>query len=104
MYKTRKNVVLVLVTLISIISFLVMSILLLPNRSSASIPVVTGVVVLMIFAIIVFWANRARNVLLSKVRHDTLESGETVILNNFIDKLRFCYSLYDFFQSICYVL
>ena len=67
MYKTRKNVVLGLVTFISIITFLAMSILLLPDRSSSSLPVVTGVVVLMNFAIIVFWANRARNVLLSKV-------------------------------------
>lgn len=104
MYKTRKNVVLGLVTFISIISFLAMSILLLPDRSSSSLPVVTGVVVLMNFAIIVFWANRARNVLLSKVRHDTLETGETVILNNFIDKLRFCYSLDDFYQAIGDVL
>ena len=104
MYKTRKNVVLILVTLISIISFLSISIFLLPNRLSSNLPVVTGVVVLMIFAIIVFWANRARNVLLSKVRHDTLESGETVILNNFIDKLRFCYSLDDFYQAIGDVL
>lgn len=104
MYKTRKNVVLILVTVISIICFLLMSLSLLPVRNASKFQILTGVVVMLVFATVIFWSNRVRNVLLSKVRKDTLESGETVILNNFIDKLRFCYSVDDFYLAIADVL
>ena len=104
MYKTRKNVVLISVTVVSIICFLLMSLSLLPVRNSIEMPVVTGVVVMLVFATIIFWSNRVRNVLLTRVRKDTLESGETVIINNFIDKLRFCYSVDDFYLAISDVL
>lgn len=104
MYKTRKNVVLISVTVVSIICFLLMSLSLLPVRNSIEMPVVTGVVVMLVFATIIFWSNRGRNVLLTRVRKDTLESGETVIINNFIDKLRFCYSVDDFYLAISDVL
>ena len=104
MYKTRKTTVIISVYVISVIIFLLVSLSLLPGKTSQSFPVVTSVFVALVFSIVVFTGNRIRAWLLAKVRHDTLESGETVILNKFIDKLRFCYSLEDFYNTIAEVL
>ena len=100
MYKTRKKVVLVSVYVFSSIAFLLVSLALLPRKITQTPSRVAFIVTALSFGAITFWGNRVRSWLLAKVRHDTLESGETVILNEFINKLRFCYSLEDFYLAI----
>ena len=104
MYKARKNVVLTLVNIISVLCFIFISLFLLPVRSNSNKDIYTLVVALIVFLVIVFWANRTRAFLLAKVKKDTLDSGETVILNEFISRLRFCYSLDDFYVVLADVL
>ena len=104
MYKARKNVVLTLVNLFAVIFYIVIGIFLLPVRTDSKLSFYTLIVAFIVFLVIVFWANKIRSLLLAKVKKDTLESGETVILNNFISKLRFCYTLEDFYLVLADVL
>lgn len=104
MYKTRKKVVLISVYLLAIALFLFVCFSLLPVKAGEGYSNVTFVVAFLIFIVVSFWANKTRQFLLNRVRHDTLESGETVIINDFIDKLRFCYTLEDFYVVIGDVL
>ena len=100
MYKAQKKIVLVLVNILSIICFILISLFLLPKKEGGLFSIYSFLVVLIVFLVVVFWGNRIRAYLISYVRRHTLESGETVILNNFIDRLRFCYTLDDFYSAI----
>ena len=104
MYKSQKIIVLVSVNVFAIASFILICLFLLPKKDSSSFSIYTFLVTVIIFLAVVFWGNRIRAYLISYVRKHTLESGETVILNNFIDRLRFCYSLDDFYTAIGDVL
>lgn len=100
MYKTRKKIVLTSVYILSVIFFIFICLALLPTKTAAVLPKVSFTITALVFLVITFWGNRIRAWLLAKVRHDTLETGETVILNDFINKLRFCYSLEDFYVTL----
>ena len=104
MYKTRKKVVLVSIYILSVIFFILICLALLPAKITPKITTAGFSVTFLVFLTIVFFGNKLRSWLLAKVRHDTLETGETVILNNFINKLRFCYSLEDFYVTLGDVL
>lgn len=104
MYRTRKKAVLIVVNVLAVISFCLICLFLLPTRTSAERSKVTFIITFVIFWVVVFWANRVRSYLISRVRKETLESGETVILNDFIDRLRFCYTLDDFYLVIADIL
>ena len=100
MYRTRKRVVLISINVITIIGFIMACLLLLPQKTDERFSMNTFLVAFIVFFAAVFWGNRFRSYLMAKVRRDTLETGETVILNDFIDRLRFCYSLDDFYVVI----
>ena len=100
MYKTRKKIVLTSVYILSVIFFIFICLALLPTKTVAVLPKVSFTITVLVFLVIIFLCNRIRAWLLAKVRHDTLETGETVILNDFINKLRFCYSLEDFYVTL----
>ena len=104
MYKTRKRAVLISINVLTIICFIAACLQLLPQKTSEGFSWITLLVAFLVFFATVFWGNRFRSILLAKVRKDTLETGETVILNDFIDRLRFCYSLDDFYVVIGDVL
>ena len=104
MYKTRKRAVLISINIVTIICFIAACLLLLPQKSKEGISWITMLVTSIVFLCTVFWGNRFRTFFLAKVRKDTLETGETVILNDFINRLRFCYSLEDFYIVIGDVL
>ncbi len=104
MYKTRKKIVLVGIYIFSVLFFIFVCLSLLPDKTAKTYSTVAFLVTALVFMVVTFWGNRMRSWLLAKVRHDTLEIGETVILNDFINRLRFCYSLEDFYTVIGDVL
>lgn len=104
MYRVQRKVVLVAINIIAIACFILVSLFLLPKKNSSLFSVHTFIVILIVFLAIVFWGNWLRTSLLAFVRRHTLERGETVILNDFIDRLRFCYSLEDFYTAVADVL
>ena len=104
MYRTRKKIIISGIYLSSVIVFIILSVLLTPltlfNNANFYVFLITSI----IFLSLVFLANRALNVLLGLARRHTIEAGETRILNEFIDRLRFCYSRDDFVANCTEVL
>ena len=81
MYKTRKRVVLISINVLTILCFIAACLMLLPQRTGESFSWITLLVAFIVFFATVFWGNRFRSFFLAKLRKDTLETGETVILN-----------------------
>ena len=104
MYKVRKRVVLILVNVLAIIAFITSTLLLLPERGYFDKTIYSFLVAMIVFMGVAFLSNRIRSYLMHKVHHDTLETGETVLINEFIERLRFCYTLDDFYTSIIDIL
>ena len=100
MYKVRKRVVLILVNIFACVAYVTSTLLLLPKLGYFDSPYNSFLVATILFLGVSFLVNRIRHFLLHRVQKDTLESGETVIINDFIERLRFCYSLDDFYNVI----
>ena len=100
MYKTRKKIVTICVYTLAVIFFIGFSLFLIPEKSTEAPSLYSMLIVAAFFCAIVFLAVRLKSALVSKVYHDTLEKGETVILKKFIDSLRFSYTLDDFYAAI----
>lgn len=104
MYRTRKKLALILINVVAILLFIIVSLALVPPRESKEKSLITFLLVSAIFITVVFLCTKIRSFLYSKIRHDTLESGETTLINQFIDRLRFCYTLDEFYSVIGDVL
>ena len=100
MYKTRRRIVSIAIYAVAIVLFAVFALLLIPERQSEDFLIYSSLIVFVLFTAVIFVCTRIKKHLMEKVHHDTLESGETLILKDFIDRLRFCYSLEDFYQAI----
>ena len=100
MYKTRKKIVTISVYTLAVISFIGFALFLIPEKSTETPSLYSLLVVAAFFCAIIFLAVRLKTTVIAKVRHDTLEKGETMILKKFIDSLRFSYTLDDFYVAI----
>lgn len=104
MYKTRKKIALIGINILSIIIIVLVSLFLLPARKNSDVSIYTFVVASVIILAVLFWGNKIKNYFLNKIRKETLESGETVLINQFINSIRSCYSLDDFYVAIADIL
>lgn len=100
MYKTQKKIVTISVYTLSVIAFIFFSLFLIPEKQTETPSIYSLLIVSAFFCAIVFLAIRLKSSLISRVHYKTLEKGETVILKKFIDTLRFCYTLDDFYVAI----
>ncbi len=100
MYKTRKRLALATVNILVIIAYVILMFTLLPGKTSGAGFLGICLVSSVFFILVAYAANILRQFFLSRVRKETIESGETLILSNFIEKLRFCYTLEDFYAAI----
>ena len=106
MYKTKKRIVLTISGLI-LFAFMVLLVLLVtpfvnPKSPYASVfPFFTACVV---FCVIYAVLSRNQETILEFIRGKELFTKETGILNEFIDRMRFSYSLDDFYDAIGSVL
>ena len=100
MYKTRKKIVNIGILLTAVVLFILLSMFLIPRRDASVPSIYTAGICAGIFVAIIFFCNRLKTHLMKKIRFQTLESGETLVIKNFIDKLRFCYTLDDFYTAI----
>lgn len=104
MYNTRKKVITIGVSIFAIIIFGIFGLSLLPERVGEQMSIYTGSIIAVVFISTVFLTNRLRNILLEKAHFGSLEQGETVILQKFINRLRFCYTLDDLYAAISELL
>ena len=104
MYKTRKKIALIAINVLSIIFVSTITILLIPVRRSSDPSLYTLIVAGVVILATLFWGNRIKNYAISKIKSKTIETGETVLLNEFINSIRSCYSLEDFNSAIADIL
>ncbi len=104
MYKTRKKIALIAINVLSIIFVSAITILLIPVRRSSDPSLYTLIVAGVVILATLFWGNRIKNYAISKIKSKTIETGETVLLNEFINSIRSCYSLEDFNSAIADIL
>ncbi|MCI5606668.1 MAG: PP2C family protein-serine/threonine phosphatase [Treponema sp.] len=104
MYKTRKKIILICVNVVAILLLLFLTVLLLPVKTTSGKYIYSFLLPAVLFIIVGVCGNQCKNKLINSAKKHTLESGETVLINQFIAKLRFCYSLEDFYSVISDIL
>ncbi|MCQ2592363.1 MAG: SpoIIE family protein phosphatase [Treponema sp.] len=100
MYKIRKKVVTISIYILAVALYVVFALLLLPERDTTAFPIYSFLVIAVLFIAVIYLSTLVRNFFLDMVKKTTLEAGETLILRDFIEKLRFCYTLEDFYSAI----
>lgn len=100
MYKTRKSIVSVTLYILAIVLYVFILLNLLPEKNGSEKAYILFIIPALIFTVVTIWLQRIKHFCIKRVRKDTIESGETMILNDFIEKLRSCYSLEDFYGVI----
>lgn len=108
MYKTQRRIALIVINLVAVAAFIFVAINLAPQtkltdyRTYSNIfPIaVTAVLfVVMLFTSITIFEN-AR----VRIERRSMETGATAYITKFIERLRFCYSLEDFYSAVADIL
>lgn len=106
MYKARRRFFLVLVSLIVLVTFLLVALAIIPNY-----PVIqsynlifTAIVVSVLLCILQFIGGLTTSYTDRKLEENVLYTKETALLSEFINNLRFCYTLDDFYDVIGRIL
>ena len=107
MYKARRRITLVSVYLVIAVVFLLLALFLIPQSqsrySTRSNLFPLAVTTVLFFGLLVV-GSILYNVLKVRIEKYSMHSGETALLSNFIDRLRFCYSLEDFTNAVASIL
>ena len=106
MYKARRRSVLLITDTLITALLIILSLTIIPHTDNATFKdilfswgfaAVFFIVLLVIGELIIKNAN-------AKIEQKALYSGETSIISDFIDKMRFCYSLDDFYDIVSKIL
>lgn len=108
MYKTQRRIALIAINLIVMAVFILVAVTLAPQtkltdyRSYSSIfPIIVTAV---LFVIMLFVSTTVFENARVRIEKHSMETGATAYFTKFIEKLRFCYSLDDFYNVISDVL
>lgn len=106
MYKTGRRAVLLITDVVLVIIMLAACMSLIPpiRNSEPYSDAFAFIVATLVFLTLSLIAATIRVVLIDRVQKKALYSGETSILSTFIERLRVCYSLDDFYEIIGTVL
>ncbi|WP_443740239.1 PP2C family protein-serine/threonine phosphatase [Treponema sp.] len=106
MYRTRKRVAILLSTVALLIISILSTVSLVPaarEKNKDAMPFVLGTAsALFCLASVVIY--KIRSEISDRIDKKIMYTGETALLTEFIEKLRFCYSLDDFYDAIASVL
>ena len=104
MYKTRKKVFYIMVNSAVLVLSVALSLLLVMKNVGNALPVILAGVPACVFLIFLVSGAAVRHAIDRVLRKKYLESGETAYLEEFIDRLRFCYSYDDLYKSFADIL
>ncbi|WP_407400421.1 PP2C family protein-serine/threonine phosphatase [Treponema sp.] len=106
MYKTKKRIVKTVSGIITLILAAVIILLITPyvNDRRPNAALFRFITACVVFTVITVVLGRLEGNFLFFIRNKELFTKETGILNQFIDKMRFCYSLDDFYEAIGSIL
>jgi serine phosphatase RsbU (regulator of sigma subunit) len=104
MYKTRKKIIFLSVNAAILVLFIILSMLLVPNSlKDRSLLVLAGVPAVILVMLLID-GDIVQKVLRTHLQTVVFDKSETRFLIEFINKLRFCYSLDDFYKAIAETL
>jgi Serine phosphatase RsbU, regulator of sigma subunit len=100
MYKIRKKIIFISVYAVVLVLFIVLSMVLIPNSLKDRSLIILAGVPAVILIILLIDGDVIRKVLRNSLRRQVFDKSETRYLVDFINRLRFCYSLDDFYKAI----
>lgn len=106
MYKARRRSVLLITDAVITILLIALSLTIIPHTDNGSFTDILfswGFAAVFFVSLLVIGEITTKNAN-AKIEKKALYSGETSILSQFIDKMRFCYSLDDFYEIISQIL
>ena len=108
MYKDRRRLALTLIYVFIAVIFVILAVLLVPQVKINDFRTYTNVfpssVTAVLFGFLLLTGFTGYEVLRTSLEKRTMESGATELLTRFIERLRFCYSLEDFYSAIASIL
>ncbi|MBQ0165799.1 MAG: SpoIIE family protein phosphatase [Treponema sp.] len=120
MFKAQRRILLCITNLVAGLGFVVLTVFLVPenlqlydkygyvimtiNRAPEETPLFAGIVGAVVFGLLLLVNVVANRVGVQRIEKKTLRSHETGIISEFIDKLRFAYTVDDFIQVVQTVL
>ena len=104
MYKTRKKLYYMIVNAAVLFLSVALSLLLVKKNVGNALPVILAGVPACIFLLALVSGAAVRHTIDARLRKKYLESGETAYLEEFIDRLRFCYSYDDLYKVFAEIL
>jgi serine phosphatase RsbU (regulator of sigma subunit) len=104
MYKTRKNLTFIVMTGVMLILCVALSLFLIPRGlSNVSSFLLVGIPAT-VFVALLFDESFLRTQIDNRIRHRIFDTGENLMMAQFINRLRFCYSLDDFYKAVADIL
>ena len=108
MYKTQRRIALVSINFIAIVAFILMAVNLAPQTKLTDYRTYSNlfpiVVTALLFAILLFTSITLFENARGRIETRSMQTGATVFISKFIEKLRFCYSLEDFTAAVSQIL
>ena len=105
MYKTRKRVAQVVSYIVALVLFLVIIVALLPVVKNAPVPrIFVGISAAVLAGVLILLASIIGKRISDSIEVKALYTGSTSLISEFIEKMRICYSLDDFYNLVADVL
>ena len=104
MYKTRKRAVSLALNAVVLVLFIFLVTTFVPNTITDQSFLMITVVPVVIFAMLLVLADTIRTVYNKRSYEATFEKSENQYIMQFTDRLRFCYSLDDFYKAVSDIL
>ena len=108
MYKTQRRIALITINLIAALAFIYIAVNLAPQTKLTDFRTYSNifpiVVTALLFAILLFTSITLFENARGRIEKKSMDTGATLFLTKFIEKLRFCYSLEDFTNAVSEIL
>ncbi|MBQ7538892.1 MAG: SpoIIE family protein phosphatase [Treponema sp.] len=108
MYKTQRRIALISINLISALTFVYIAVNLAPQTKLTDFKTYSNifpiVVTSLLFAILLFTSITLFENARGRIEKKSMDTGATLFLTKFIERLRFCYSLEDFTSAVSEIL
>ena len=108
MYKTQRRIALIAINLVAALAFILIAVNLAPQTKLTDYRTYSNlfpiVVTALLFAILFFTSITVFANARGRIEKHSMDTGATLFLTKFIERLRFCYSLEDFTAAVSEIL
>ena len=108
MYKTQRRIALISINLVAALIFVYIAVNLAPQTKLTDFKTYSNifpiVVTALLFAILLFTSITLFENARGRIEKKSMDTGATLFLSKFIERLRFCYSLEDFTNAVTEIL